>query len=216
MKKVKYWNNIFCISLNNSFCVVTVAVIYFQIFGDFEKLNICNRLSSRWCKIKGLNRKALYWYHCLAKWWKIRKREFLNMPVFLHNRLDNFHCQLFTDRIFPDGRTMNWSFPITSVTEHCSMAVKEPSPCIVSNIPSLLIIRCSRYFPLYLKSTTSIGRSSSFIQGYSMTLSCLLRNKGNIEYPFSRNWTECPVAISVSIQEKNWSLGICFISQLEK
>ena len=125
---------------------------------------------------------------------------------------DNRQRQLLTDSTLPDGRMTKRIFPTTSATVHCSRATKEPSPRMYSRAPSLLMMRCSTCLPLYLKSTTSIGRSSSSVQGYSTTSSRPSHNNGNIDQPFRRNLTGCPPAISASTREKNSSLGIFLIS----
>ena len=90
---------------------------------------------------------------------------FRSIPILFHIKLGNFHFQLTTGISLPEGLMTACTLPITSKTLQISIATYEPSPLIVNKSPSLRMIRCNRCWPLYLNSTTSIGRSSPGEQG---------------------------------------------------
>lgn len=120
---------------------------------------------------------------------RILRRGFLKGPVICHSREGKRQRQLSTDTIFPEGRTIKRTFPTTSSTAHLSLALNDPSPMRFRQSPSISIIRCKTCPPLYRNKITSIGLSSSALQGNSMTSSIPSRSNGNIDHPLSRNRT---------------------------
>ena len=143
---------------------------------------------------------------------------FLSIPILFHIKLGNFHFQLTTGISFPEGLMTACTLPITSQTLQTSIATYEPSPLIVSKSPSLRMIRCNRCWPLYLNSTTSIGRSSPGEQGDKTILESYnsmkrmadsIKGGGFIEncknvFVLHSHVPSRPYRIDTNIQRKKW------------